>query len=361
MAGSGRLHPAELLGEAVRGITSGASRALSGALLFLLLIGALAATPTLGSVAQSRQAAEFRASGGAVQILGADGQIDGAQCEALAAAPGISAAGALRRVDGVRMAVLPGRLLDGFEVTPGLATLLGAHAPRADRQGTWLPEPLAHTLGGRGTHALADGRTLTVDRTFPLPEDGRDAALIAAVLQPVPATGAFDACWVEAWPDPDALVAVRATVFLESPTGVATETTQTALNASLGARFQPARDVVSGGVATLVAVAVGAAIAVALVRLRRLELASARHMGVDGVSLRLLLLGESLAWLLPGALGVLAVLAILASAANPDPPAAALLAGARVLLGGITGVLAGLLLGAGSVREKHLLRYVKDR
>ncbi|MDO5053266.1 MAG: hypothetical protein Q4E05_10320 [Pseudoclavibacter sp.] len=347
--------------ELAREVLSGTTRALS----MLLVAGCLLAVLLGAELAVTRgvlqDAERFRAAGGSTIVMNLPGGVDAARCERLAAVPGVRAAGALR-ADAQRpltASALPGAPLPRFHTTPGLPALLGARG--ADGGGVVLSRDAARALGvaAGDTVASAEG-PVRIAAEYDYPDDGRRPGLGYAVLVPAPAQGAFDECWLDAWPpleDARSLLLFTANGRSEVPP----EFSQ--LNSTLGLEFDGAAEF--AGRASLAAAPLAflafALVGGASVRIRRLQLAAARHYGVRPAEQTAMLLLGAGVWIAPPAcLGVSA--GLLASALTPVEGRELLLVVAcRVVLAACGGALAGVVLQAALIRERHLFRYFKDR
>lgn len=134
-------------------------------------------------------------------------------------------------------------------------------------------------------------------------------------------------------------------------------------NPSLGRTFNPpeAFHALPLTELTSAAAAIAAVLALTSVRLRRLELASARHIGVTRPDLVGITLAETTIWLVPACVIALSTFAFLAAWQNPDPLLAAWFAGARVV--GAAAAAWWITSGVATalIREAHLVRYFQQR
>ncbi len=337
--------------EAWRNITSGAALTVP----LCAVLGALAAALTgLGSfetLALTAHAERFHDAGAAILILQAPGAVDGRACEALNGTPGVRS-GALRAAPGnVVGAALPDSSVPTYEVTSGLPGLLGAEPRRA---GVLLSPEVARTLG--------DGLVgVEVAGVYGYPDDGRRADLGYAVLVPTLASGAFDECWAETWPPSRELESLLRTSYAPRASGTDLRILQ--LNGTLGETFDGAAQFAARTTRWLPLLGAAAAFVIAFsaMRLRRVELASARHAGVRLADQLAIALGECLAWVAATiALVTPVVCAALLHAPRTDAPAhvhAALLTTALAVAAGVAGSALAVLLSG----ERHLFRLVKQR
>ncbi len=349
-------------GEAARNVLSGTTHALRYAVALGVALAALATAEVVGTDAILSRAAAYRDSGGSVLTLEAVGQVDGSACDALGDAPGVRAAGALRaEPEPLIASALPRGPIAAYAVTGGLLEVLGAERTAepgvvlsrmaSEGLGVGAGEPLAMTTGSTAVHGVYDW-----------PDDGRRSGLGYAALVPTRANDTYDQCWVDAWPAPPNLPTLVRTVLLRSADGTA-PVVVSRLNASLGATFdghelyaaRVTRFAVAAGVAT------GLVVGLVSVRTRRLELASARHVGTGAAAQHVQILLECTTWGLAAvalASGPVAV----AVAAGTGGDRASLLAGAlHVALPGAVSALLGAQCGVLTTREDQLFRYFKNR
>ncbi|MFJ4295032.1 hypothetical protein [Curtobacterium sp. NPDC089689] len=356
----------EVLREAWRDISTGASWAFTWALVLGLLLAGLVGVRAAELVADVRAATDYVASGAATTVQEARGRIDGRTCDAIADSEGVVAAGALRRLeDGTVPAALPGSALPTYEVTPGLLAVLG-EPQLTGHPGVVLSPTVRESLGlaaARGTALeLADGGSVPVAGAYAYPDDGRDPDLEYAVLAPsVDDARPYDACWVTVWPQRDDTVSLLRRSVLTS-TGAEDEDRPTVgqLNPRLGAAFTP-----SGGTgqATLLAAAgaVGVLVGGAAVVRRRLVLASDLHIGTPRCAQVLGVVLQHVIWALTSALASTAVAVVIVRMLPPEDAWPILhAAGGIAAVGSAAGVLGGAA-AAGCVRERALHRYFRTR
>ncbi|RLP83795.1 hypothetical protein D9V34_03010 [Mycetocola lacteus] len=362
------LRPGALLGEILRDVCSGTSRALLFTLLCAtLLIGlCLAEISTVSRVVND--ADSYRRSGASILMFQAPGQIDATRCEALSALPNVNQAGAVRENPvGVKPTALPGHSIPQRDASEGfirLITAAGSTPAAVSGAGVVISDQVAAALGRRGGDTIMTGAgTIPVRAVFPYPDDGRKPGLGYTVLSPVPLDRrAFDECWIEAWPQTEEVATqLRSTLLGEGDAQTRPQLSQ--LNSRRGQIFPGAE--AFGGRLTIAAAPAGAfaglVIGLVMVRIRRLELASARHSGVSPGAQTLILLGEAL---VPVAVAVLiALTATLVQTGLPgtlDPAALRGLA-VRICVVFVPAVVLGVIAGALTTRERQLFRYFKTR
>nr|NLD40053.1 hypothetical protein [Actinomycetales bacterium] len=338
----------EILREAGRNLASGTTRPFTFALLLAAIILLTAGMDQAAVTGHRIDHERFRAAGATHWIVQSSGAIHVGRCEAMAAYPGVVAAGALRTTGEARLALLPATAVPVREVSPGMRDLLSVPPDG----GVWVPHQLAETLGLRsgGSVALDSGEDVAVAAVYRSPGDGGStlsntlltpapvppaagspAATAAVPTADVPADAAPTAgtspaaapavassageqpLWDECWLDLEVYSeSVTTTAASYVPTIAEGETNQTRvqqLTSSLG-RSHNLAEILEGRQtqALLWALPVLAALlGYAAARSRRLEFASARHVGVSAPDLAATTLVESLAWACAGGLIATAV------------------------------------------------------
>jgi hypothetical protein len=350
-----------ILSEAARNIASGTTRALLFGVVLAAVNSGLAIADARSVVDIEQRAAGFVSAGASVRKMVAKKSTDPAACERLGDVQGIRSAGALREADAIVLRTMRASAIPAYAVSPGFLKVLGgtSEAPA----GVWLPSDLADTLAVRPGQTMATTvGPLTVAGVFDYPDDGRDSRLAWAVLLPQPATGLFDECWAEVWPLSDSRKALlHAALKVDTVSTDPVEIGQ--LNTSLGTVFdslglfgdRPTRFVVPG------CALAGLLLGWAAIRLRRLEIAGALHLGQSRRALLATLVLETFAWsvlaFVLSAAALLTAVHLMGAADALDiylidirGPAAA---GAATLIGAV--------LATFRIREKHLFAYFKDR
>lgn len=360
----GRMRDREILREALTDLRLDVGHGVLWACGAMLCAVVAALAPQWGLWQGLEEAAAYRAAGGSITIVAAPGRIDGQACSRLIGANGVRAAGATRAVDNLRFPSMPGTPVPSFEVTPSFPEVLGL-----DRAGSGLvlAGRLADQLGARAGGSVAVGdRTALVSGRYDFAVDGRVPTLGYAVLVPTPAVDTFDECWLDVWPQDGSVTSLAKTVVREARAGGDGQqptVTVTQLNASLGATMggSDASEVARSRVLPALG-AIGALVLAWILMVgRRVELASARHVGVR--------IGDQLAGMLIEALvlcGVGSLLTIPAlvwftRAANPDDRIAMAWLGTRGIVSVLAGSLVGTVVGLMSIKERRLHSYVKDR
>lgn len=350
--------------EAWRNVLSGTSR--TGILAVVLIVVAvgfqLADLLTVRGITDRVDA--FRAAGADILVYSSTGGIDPARCELLAAQPTVIAAGATRRGPDSFAAALPASSIPTYAVTPGFPGVLleSADAPGA---GVVLARDLADTLDleAADTLRLLDGAA-PVAGIYDYPQDGRTTGYGYALLAPTTDTAPFDACWVREWPLTETTeMLLRGVTTTSTATADAPSPELTQLNSSLGRSLDAERlfDTRTTRWAPLLALAVAAAVGFASTRLRRLEIASGRHLGVTTSAQVLGSLLESAAWGVPVALAAALSAAVVTASGQAGDIGATLGLGALAPLATIIGGSVGAAVATATIRERQLLRYLKER
>ncbi|WP_144710201.1 hypothetical protein [Curtobacterium pusillum] len=358
------MRPREVVREAWRDLTSGAAWALTSAVVLAVLLAAVVGLRAAASAADVRSAAAYVTSGAATMVQRAEGRVDGRVCDGFADSEGVLASGALRRVDqGAIPAVQPGSTVPTYEVTRGVARVLGATGS-AGTAGVVISPGVRDALGlVAGDHiVMADRTSVPVTGVYAYPDDGRDPDLEYALLAPTLDDGhPFDACWVTVWPQRDDTVTMLRRTVLPT-TGAEGEARPTIgqLNPRLGASFVPRADVpdsVPLGAAGAAGVVVGAA---AVLR-RRLALASDLHVGVPRSAQVLGVALQHVVWAAAASVVAVGVAVVVVRGLPAEDAVPIVRSAAGVAVVGLVGALAGGVLAASSIRERALHRYFRAR
>ncbi len=347
--------------EALRNLMTGTGRP-AAIVIAVTLCAAVLVGLEVGSVAMLvTRANEFQAAGGSTLILESAQQVDAGACHRLESLAGVDGAAAVTvNSHTAHPANLPQQAMPVVRATPGLAGILGV---RPDGAGVWVSQEAADQLGLQvGSTIVLDGHSTRVAAVYAYPEDGRRPGLGYAVVEPVPASGVFDECWVRSWPVSDAIVpALTATSF--HPGQEQSQRRLSQLNGTKGATFDGASELARrpsalAGTAALVA---GLLIGYAAWRLRRLELASARHAGVPTRALWLTAMVEVVALLaIMWAWGAVVTLWATRGLSPGDAGQVLPFAG-RVLLSISVGLILGASVAVWTARERQLFDFFKGR
>lgn len=347
--------------EAFRNIAAGTTRAFLLGILLAAIAGGLAIADARSVIGIERDAADFVTSGASVRVLVAQRTTDGAACERLAGISGVRAAGALKETDAVVLRAMIANPIPAYTVTPGLIELLGGTT--AAPAGAWIPAGLARTLGvGPGQQLATTTGPVAIAGVYDFPDDGRDSRLNYAALFPQAATGTYDECWADVWPLSEArdqLLYSAITVDKTSSDPVSVGR----LNTSRGTRFdgvalfeeRPTRYALPG------CVLAGLLLGFLAIRIRRLEIAGALHIGETRRAVLSTVLIETAAWAAGALLLAACALVFGVLAGATADPLGIYLIDIRGPAAAACASLAGAVLATFTIREKHLFRYFKNR
>lgn len=352
-----------VLGEALRNVRAGTTRALRYASTLAIILFVCAAADLLSVNALIHRAQEYQESGASITTLEAVGLIDGASCDALAGIPGVRASGAIQQNDdSLTPTALPDGSIASFRVSAG-----GARLFRVDDDtgaaGVLLSQDVLDTLQvTTGTTLNTLQGDVQVRGSFPWPQDGRRPGYSYAALSPDSSPLPFDECWVDAWPVPPNLSEVIRTTLNPDPTGqIKVITSQ--VNTTKGNSFDGGRsfDERITKYAPYAAVFAGFALGFVAIRSRRLELAAAQHVGVSRLQQLVQTFTETFAWVAAASMITAGAVAVLiASVMSSDRVQLALVASYAAVPGLVTALLGGLVASV-SIREAHLFIYFKAR
>lgn len=347
-----------ILSEATRNFASGTTRAILASMALLVILAGTVAQDALAARQVFGAQRAVLAGGGATHIIAAPAGIDGQRCIALRGLKGVVGAIALREVrDRFDLLAFPHSKPALYDVAGDIPAALDARPSRP--AGVWLSEAMA-TRFGTGDLAMADGTTATVAGTFPYPDDGRNGQLASAALQPVPASGRFDACWVTIWPSEEASLALLDTAMAPGVDNV----THQRLNSTFGTptstvillETRSTRWLLSMGAAA------SAALGYTLIRMRRVELSLAQHLGIRAAHQHIQLALETICWALPASALAAAGTVVVSTAFTTDPEARWLLAHIVVGTGTcLAATLTGALAASLTIMDKKLYLWTKDR
>jgi hypothetical protein len=308
-----------------------------------------------------QKSADFVSSGASVRVMVARQTTDAAACERLRTISGVRSAGALKEADAVVLRAMIANPIPAYAVTPGLIEVLGGNA--ATIAGAWIPAQLAKTLGVKpGQELVTTAGTLSVAGIYNYPDDGRDSRLNYAALLPQPATGTFDECWADVWPfskTRDRLLYSALTVDTSSTDPVSIGQ----LNTSRGTQFdgvgefagRPTRLALPG------CVLAGLMLGFVAIRMRRLEIAGALHLGESRRSLLATLLIETAVWSFIALVLAACILVFGVTLRNPGESLDVYLIDIRGPVAAALATLMGAVLASFTIQEKHLFGYFKNR
>lgn len=352
--------------EALRNISSGTTRAALLMVLWALALSGVVGAEFFAVTAILQSASTFRAAGSNVAVMVASGRIDGDACSRMANLPNVQAAGAIRAAPmDLSPDKAPGTIVPTKEVTPGLLRILntkpGAGAPALG--GIFLSQDVAAALGTKAGQTISiGGQKASVGGVFDYPSDGRTAGLGFSILEPVLQSGRFDECWVQIWPQSDEILSLMSgTVADTSDRSNAPVLTQ--LNTTLGEKFS-SQELFDGRLSRYLPIAlacIGFGIGFAALWVRRLEFASARHLGVSPFDQSAQALLETAAWDLSGGLIACAVALVIGSQLPLTDEGPILLSSLLSVTTGLVAAGIGGLLAMGLINERHFLRYFQGR
>lgn len=366
------MRTAALWREIWRDIHTGTAWTLMFTVLASALLTGLAAADVLLVGRLNHQAQHFRDVMANVHVVEAPEKVDPHACIALSRVAGVHSAVAVRNpAHQVSANVLPSSTIRTYEATPGVDRILRVPAferttpvQALGQMGVYLSQDVAQTLGaGAGRMVRLDDDDVMVLGVFPWSEDdGRRPGFAYSMFTPVAPTGLFDECWVDTWPmNPELEPLMRGAVLPSDDPGQPIKVYP--FNSSLGSTFD-GQGLFFGRMSawtpfltSFIAVLLGA---VSVWR-RRLEFSSDLHAGVARGDLVTKFMWETAAWV--GATLILAgpvMTGIILRSPAHDHYAMMALA-ATHLVCAATGALLGALAATVTIREKHLLRYFKNR
>ncbi|GAA1564669.1 hypothetical protein [Leucobacter aridicollis] len=352
-----------ILGEALRNLVAGTTKALRNACVLAGVLTLLTAADVLTVDALVVRAQDYQRSGASITTLEAPGLIDGASCDSLAAAPGVRAAGAIQLADdSITAAALPGGAIVSIRISPGALRVFRVEGDTGGA-GAILASDVMTMLGlhvGSSLHTLT--AEVPIRGSFVWPQDGRRDGFGYAALVPDTSGAPFDECWVEAWPVPPNLSEVMRTALNPDPSHQ-TKIVSSQVNTSLGRTFNGGESYSARTTkfAPYVALFIGAGLGYVSVRARRLELAAAQHVGVTRPAQTLQLLFETGIWvscagIITGGI-VSAGIMVIAETHSPTLWMLAL----YTAIPGMAGCLLGAVGASLSITEKQLFHYFKTR
>lgn len=372
MKPSARMKSSALWREIWRDIHTGTAWTVIFTVLASALLTGLAATDLMMVSRLNQQAQHFRNVMANVHVVEAPQKIDPHACMALSHLAGVHSAVAVRNPEHqVSANALPSSNIRTYEATSGVEHIVrvptferATAAQSPGQMGVYLSQDVAQTLGASaGSTVRLDNEDITVLGVFPWSEDdGRRPGFAYSLFIPTAPTGLFDECWVDTWPmNPDLEPFMRGAVLPSDEPGQPVKLYS--FNSSLGSSFNGqglfyGRMTASTPfIIAVIAVLLGAT----SVWRRRLEFSSDLHAGVAQRDLITKFMWETAAWV--GATVILSTPVMTwVILRNPthDHHAMTLLATVH-LVAGACGCLFGALAASLTIREKHLLRYFKNR
>ncbi|MET8528336.1 hypothetical protein [Micromonospora sp. NPDC005172] len=264
------------------------------------------------------------------------------------------------------MRALPQAGVTFREISPGFTSVLPLIQRRDSNSldGVFVSEALAESLGRpEDLWSIATTRgESSVSGVYGYPDDGRLPTLQSAVLSPVPVGDVFDECWVVVWPTGAPVASLlRSTLTVGALSADNARVQQ--LNPRLGddfdgasrfeqrpTRYLPLVCLVFGGFAGFFSV-----------WLRRLELSSARHVGVKVIDQAVQVAIETLAWCGSAFCVTAAWLACFQLGKMLDVSHFLTMLGLQTFMLGAVGAILGAMAAVLQTRERHLFKYFKQR
>ncbi|MDC7285117.1 hypothetical protein CQR47_1158 [Bifidobacterium thermophilum] len=376
-AATGRMRLRGVVDEAWRDIVSGTSHAFMLMLILAALVGGLSAADLFSIRSIAQQVDRYIASGASTYVIEFKGRISGEACERLSSVDGVLASGALRsKNDKVTSAVLPSASIPSLDATTGALGVFASSTRSGtvtlstrDYDGIWLSSQAAQSVNASAGSKLAlhAGGSVRIAGVFQYPDDGRSSNYQYVALSQVPVdANDFDQCVVKTWPVPDALQALLQSTVSSWPSDASQQPTISQLNATQGSKLDAVKAFRErqSALAPLVMLVIAFFIGFAVVRVRRLELASAMHCGEPKTALWLQMLLEALVWccsaiLVTLPLTIWAITHMDTGIIIASPTLVGILS--RVPAAALAGVLAGVTLAMLVTRERDLFRYFKNR
>lgn len=352
------------LSEAWRNVVTGTSRFTLWAIALAAMSSFICSMDGMSVRQIVIDAEAYRAAGSNVLLLSAAGGINGVACDSLGLVPGVIAAGAIRSSPaGLTVAALRATPIPLQEATPGMFQLLGAGEPEGPPPSFIISASLADQLGLHSGDELATSEGAAhVDHVFPYPSDGRDPTLEYSAVAAVNASGLFDQCWVEMWPMNDNMKAViAATVDSNASARIDIQTRQ--LNISNGATFdgQARFETRWSRFGMFAGLLFGFILGVMMIRLRRLELASALHAGVVRVSLEFQVVAEAVVIALTSVLLSVPIITLISVETPHGARLPLFMIQVAVPLASGGGAVFGAFAAATAIQERYLFGYFQDR
>lgn len=351
--------------EAWLNLRSGTSRGVLWAALLTVILVVLTAFEVFSVGQLQAEATAFRAAGGTLLTYTAQGEIDGARCDAISKVPSVVGAGAIRAAPANETAIeLPSTTIPTFDVSPTFGGFTALGSPPAN-QGVLISDELAAALHlQRGSTLRLQSGNTRVAGVYGYPQDGRAPGYGYAIMIPTDTEQAFDQCWVESWPTNTTIEGLLTAVLTQnSASGTGPTPVLAQLNSSLGQRFDGSELFANrlSRFAPLVAVLAGVLLGLTSIRLRRLELSSARHAGVSARAMIVQTFIETLAWVVVSMCILLAASTIAAATSQLGPAGLVEAVAAHVYLLGGAGALVGAIAATAATSPAQLFRYFKER
>ncbi len=302
--------PQQLFSEAWRNLVTGTTRALIG----LIAVAAITGAALVLHVGEARSIFHaqnaYLASGAATIVVNSTNKVDANRCLALGDIEGINGALALRSVpERFKLDTLPATSPGLYEVAGMPLRFFGGVGQESG--GVLLSSQLAGQIKAQaGDIVSVAGNEALIAGIFDYPDDGRAGLLASSAIAPVPATGMFDVCLFTVWPADPSLEGLAQSVA--EPDDMATPPEISRLNGTLGPAHST-RALLDARTTTYFlygAAGITFALGFILIRSRKLEFATAQHLGQTKTSQVTQIGLETLMWVVPAALLAISATAI---------------------------------------------------
>lgn len=310
----------DIVGEALRNIRSGSSRAGILALILVVASTALLAVDTATIGALQDRAHQVRAQAAAIRVLVADEAINPQACSSLDELKSITDAGPIWQLDPLRPLALPRVQVPFFELSPGVARML--EFPRIRPGGIYIPESLAERWYAReGSQLDTDQGTVVIDGVYEYSEDdGRDPRLANAIVVIGEVSERASECWYSVWPPSNAsdlytYAAITAFGHEDAAPQIAP------LNPTVGQKFDFSREYTTRATALSSAgvVVLFGMLAFSFTARRRMELAGNLHAGARRRDVIAGIAAETLTWASAAALATFVFTRVIARLLLREP------------------------------------------
>lgn len=287
----------DIIGEALRNISTGSSRAGMLALILVISSTALLSVDAASIGALQERAQNVRSQAGAIRVLVAENAIDPSACANLDKLESITEAGPIWQLDPIHLLALPRVEVPFFQLSPGVARMLDFPSARPGK--IYIPESLAERWHARaGSRLDTSNGAVLVEGVYPYSEDdGRDPRLTNAIVVIGEIDQRASECWFSVWPPSNATDQyVYGAIAI---TGQGDSAPQIApLNPTIGQRYD-----FTGEYTTRVTALTSAAVVVLFgslgfsgVARRRMELAGNLHAGAHRRDVIAVVVAESFIW-----------------------------------------------------------------
>lgn len=270
----------DIVGEALRNIRTGSSRAGVLASILVLVSTALLGIDAAAIGALQERASTVRAQAGGIRVLIAENVVDPTACSNQDKLQSITDAGPIWQLDPIHLLALPRVEIPFFELAPGVARMLDF--PSILSGGIYIPASLAERWHAReGSRLETSTGTLVINGIYGYSEnDGRDPRLANAIVIIGNAHANASECWYSVWPPSTASDQYVYGAIVS--TGEGDSAPQIApLNPTVGQRFDFTREYTTRATALTSAAVVllFGILALSGINRRRMELAGNLHAG----------------------------------------------------------------------------------